>query len=91
MAGEHVAREYCVQYRETHLAFVERIAAEEGIWYYFTHGENGQHTAHFIDMPQIAAQAMDLQLEDERGWALENLKSFYVGWHSEQNTWTTIL
>ncbi len=55
-----MAREYCVQYRETHLAFVERIAAEEGIWYYFTHGENGQHTAHFIDMPQIVGKLPNL-------------------------------
>ncbi|MGV0911520.1 type VI secretion system Vgr family protein [Martelella sp. FOR1707] len=60
MAGEHVAREYCVQYRETHLAFAERIAAEEGIWYYFTYGENGQHTLHFIDMPQIVGKLPDL-------------------------------
>ena len=30
-------REYCVQYRETDLAFVERLAAEEGWYYYFDH------------------------------------------------------
>ncbi|MET3601889.1 type VI secretion system tip protein TssI/VgrG [Martelella mangrovi] len=60
LAGEHLAREFCVQYRETHLAFIKRIAADEGIWFYFTHGENGQHTAHFIDMPQIVAQLPDM-------------------------------
>uniref|UniRef100_UPI00258B976C type VI secretion system Vgr family protein n=1 Tax=Rodentibacter caecimuris TaxID=1796644 RepID=UPI00258B976C len=30
-------REYCVQYRETDLAFIERLAAEEGTYYYFEH------------------------------------------------------
>jgi type VI secretion system secreted protein VgrG len=30
-------REYCVQYRETHLDFVSRLLAEEGIFYFFEH------------------------------------------------------
>ncbi|WP_262404562.1 contractile injection system protein, VgrG/Pvc8 family [Aggregatibacter actinomycetemcomitans] len=30
-------REYCVQYRETDFAFIERLAAEEGWYYYFAH------------------------------------------------------
>ncbi|TGY47959.1 type VI secretion system tip protein VgrG [Rodentibacter caecimuris] len=30
-------REYCVQYRETDVAFIERLAAEEGWYYYFKH------------------------------------------------------
>ena len=49
LAGEHLAREYCVQYRETHLDFIERLAAEEGIWYYFSHGPQGEHSLHFVD------------------------------------------
>lgn len=32
-------REYCVQYRETDFAFIERLAAEEGWYYYFSHYE----------------------------------------------------
>lgn len=30
-------REFCVQYRETHLDFVSRLLAEEGIFYFFEH------------------------------------------------------
>lgn len=45
---EHAMREYCVQYRETDLDFIERILAEEGIFYYFEH-KDGEHTILFAD------------------------------------------
>ena len=32
-------REYIVQYRETDLAFIERLMADEGLWYSFVHPE----------------------------------------------------
>lgn len=41
-------REFCVQYRETDLAFLHRLAAEEGIVYSFVH-EEGKHTIAFSD------------------------------------------
>src|SRR5262249_46814240 len=34
-------RDYCVQYRETDLNFARRLMEEEGIFFYFTHGESG--------------------------------------------------
>ncbi|OOF41337.1 type IV secretion protein Rhs, partial [Rodentibacter mrazii] len=39
-------REYCVQYRETDLTFIECLAAEEGWYYHFSHGEES-HLLHF--------------------------------------------
>lgn len=41
-------REYCVQYRETALDFVNRLLEEEGIAYYFTHDES-KHTLVLVD------------------------------------------
>jgi type VI secretion system secreted protein VgrG len=37
LVGDHPLRDYCVQSRETDLAFVERILAEAGIFYVWDH------------------------------------------------------
>ncbi|WP_127956580.1 type VI secretion system tip protein VgrG [Serratia microhaemolytica] len=44
----HPAREFCVQYQETDLEFIQRLTAEEGIFYYFEFN-NGRHTVVFAD------------------------------------------
>ena len=49
---EPVEREYCVQYRETDLAFIERLAAEEGLFYYHTF-EAGSHRLVFSNDPKM--------------------------------------
>ena len=41
-------REFCVQYRESDLDFLHRLAAEEGLIYSFIH-EEGKHTLLFTD------------------------------------------
>ncbi|MGB1239222.1 MAG: type VI secretion system Vgr family protein [Pseudomonadales bacterium] len=53
-------REYCVQYTESNLMFVQRILAEEGITYYFEHSDD-KHTIVFVDDSQSHPS-----LEDER-------------------------
>ncbi|GKV93495.1 MULTISPECIES: type VI secretion system Vgr family protein [Pectobacterium] len=45
---DHAPREYCVQYRESDLAFVTRLAAEEGL-YFFHEFEEGKHRVVFSD------------------------------------------
>uniref|UniRef100_UPI00201F32E9 type VI secretion system Vgr family protein n=1 Tax=Vreelandella olivaria TaxID=390919 RepID=UPI00201F32E9 len=47
---EPANREYCVQYRETDLAFIERLAAEEGLSYYHRFDADA-HRLIFTDAP----------------------------------------
>ncbi|MBV1921347.1 MAG: type VI secretion system tip protein VgrG [Pseudomonadales bacterium] len=37
LSGNYPKRNYCVQYHETDLAFVERLMSEEGMFYFFEH------------------------------------------------------
>ena len=46
-----VPREYCVQYAESDLDFIQRLCFEEGFHYYFKHSANG-HTLVFGDKQQ---------------------------------------
>ena len=48
-------REYLVQYRETDLAFIERLAAEEGCFYFheFENAEGGAHRLVFADATAV--------------------------------------
>lgn len=40
LTGSYATREYCVQYRESDWAFINRLMEEEGIFYYFEHGDD---------------------------------------------------
>ena len=44
--NDHLPREYCVQGGDTDLQFVDRLAAEEGFFYRFAHGDNGHRLIH---------------------------------------------
>ena len=49
--GTFEPREYCVQYRETDLAFASRLMEEEGIYYFFKHTA-GSHQMVLANTPQ---------------------------------------
>ncbi|MDO2953875.1 type VI secretion system tip protein VgrG, partial [Aeromonas simiae] len=59
LKNEHAQREYCVQYRETDLEFVNRLAAEEGL-FYFHEFEAGQHRIVFADAAAALTQGPEL-------------------------------
>ncbi|MBN9077545.1 MAG: type IV secretion protein Rhs [Rhizobiales bacterium 65-79] len=48
LQGSYPPREYCVQYDETDLDFVQRLLEHEGIMYFFEHGD-GEHTLVLAD------------------------------------------
>jgi len=50
LSGQYSPREYCVQYRETHLDFISRLMEEEGIFYFFEHKKD-KHTIVLADAP----------------------------------------
>jgi len=50
LMGTYREREYCVQYNESDLRFVNRLMQEEGIYYFFQHGLK-QHTLVLADSP----------------------------------------
>jgi type VI secretion system secreted protein VgrG len=48
LTGSYAPREYCVQYRESHFAFISRLMEEEGIFYFFEH-TSAKHTLVLAD------------------------------------------
>jgi type VI secretion system secreted protein VgrG len=48
LQGDFPELEYCVQYRETHLAFVSRLMEQQGIYYFFKHTSD-KHTMHLAN------------------------------------------
>ena len=49
--GTFHPRDYCAQYRETDFNFASRLMEEEGIYYYFTHSDQG-HKMVVANSPQ---------------------------------------
>ena len=52
LKGTYAAREYCVQYRESDFNFISRLMEEEGIFYFFDHGD-GKHSMVLGDRPDV--------------------------------------
>ena len=51
----HPQREYCVQYNETDLNFVQRLCEDEGIFFYFEH-KDGEHKLILADNKEAYLQ-----------------------------------
>jgi type VI secretion system secreted protein VgrG len=62
--GSHPSREYCVQYRETDFNFLSRLMEEEGMFYFFRHGE-GSHKMVIADDPSAFYTSDDREVEYE--------------------------
>ena len=54
LSEPHPTREYCVQYRESDLAFACRLMEEEGIYYFFEHSDGG-HVLVLADTKDVPA------------------------------------
>jgi type VI secretion system secreted protein VgrG len=51
LQGSYTSRNYCVQYRETDLDFVDRLLQDEGATYFFVHDAD-KHTLVLADAPE---------------------------------------
>ena len=51
LSENHASRDYCVQYRESDLAFIQRLLVSEGIHYYFEH----EYSKHVLVLSDTSA------------------------------------
>jgi type VI secretion system secreted protein VgrG len=58
LQGSHPTREYCVQYRESELDFIQRLMEEEGIFYFFEH-KNDKHVMVMADTSSVHQPVTD--------------------------------
>jgi type VI secretion system secreted protein VgrG len=61
-------RDYCVQYRESDLSFVQRLMEHEGIFYHFDHAD-GEHTLVLSDANACVKDAVGFETIKFRGEA----------------------
>jgi type VI secretion system secreted protein VgrG len=66
LSATYTKREYCVQYRETHLAFISRLMEEEGIVYFFEHTKD-KHTMVLADTSSAVKAGVVTKLPMEWG------------------------
>jgi type VI secretion system secreted protein VgrG len=86
-------RDYCVQYRESDLRFVQRLLEEEGIYYFFKH-EEAKHTLVFADSitghETVTGYESILYTPEDQGiagseehfWSMKVRRSLYPGRHT---------
>ncbi|MDH5692238.1 MAG: type VI secretion system tip protein VgrG [Gammaproteobacteria bacterium] len=72
-----VCRKYCVQYNETDWDFIQRLLNEEGIFYYFSHAEDG----HTLKMCSESSSCADIPEPDIEFDISESLIGDHVAVH----------
>ena len=82
-------RSLTTQYRESDLAFVQRILAEEGLFYWFEH-EEGRHVMVIADHPGACPRNAQPMAPFQRADATEPLDSIQV-WHGQRRLQTNVL
>jgi type VI secretion system secreted protein VgrG len=84
LQGKFEPRDYCVQYRESDLAFASRLMEEEGIYYFFEHSEDG-HKMIVANTPQSHPDVPGETkvIFDEVGGAVETQGRVH-GWEKTQ-------
>ena len=70
LQGSYSPREYCTQYKETDLAFVQRLLEYEGIRYHFEHDDSHEVLVITDDLAAAPAIAGDGALRFHRGGGL---------------------
>ena len=70
-----MSRSYCCQYRESDLAFVQRLLAEEGIGWRFEETEDGAGVVLFVDSTQQSAVPEDRSSEADDGIRFHNVRA----------------
>ncbi|WP_424406597.1 type VI secretion system tip protein TssI/VgrG [Pasteurella sp. PK-2025] len=68
--NSHPVREFCVQYQESDFDFLQRLTAEEGIFYYFEQGD-GQHKVVFSDSAETLSEKVRLSYNVNRNAQLQ--------------------
>ncbi len=91
LRGSYDPREYCVQYGETNLNFVERLMQAEGISYYFDY-EDGAHTMVLVDQNAEFKPAEfhdTLAFEPDASTSLKE-RDFITGWQRSSQVTTGV-
>ena len=70
-----VPRSYCCQYRESDLAFVQRLLTEEGLAWRFEQTEDGPGAVLFADNTQMSAVPEDPSSEADGGIRFHNVRA----------------
>ncbi|WP_151174097.1 type VI secretion system Vgr family protein [Pseudoalteromonas ruthenica] len=70
--------EYCVQYQENDLEFIQRLFQQEGIYFYFEHSQ-GNHTLVFADDETVYADVADSPVAHSSGHLSESHISAWQG------------